>query len=284
MADILVVGALGVGQAHSLAGLKLGHNVCAYDINPDILKIKHTYLVENKWGHIHDRINLNKDMSCKYGGTFTPVNNKSEIEDKNFDLTIIATPTETHKDVIKNYVNKGLILCEKPYCIDPKDFVNFYYPNVYCGLDWTFLTEDPLSVLNTSNCSIIHPYQPSPDTDPLFDLGVHLLSLFDDLGKPSDWSIHREQSEKLDVVYINNKISGLLIECGYNTDKTKEQTFINGKEVEWIPFDHPDGDLFTRQIDYLIKNNKHKVSHKSVKTIHDILFHLSSLSRHVTRF
>lgn len=109
---IVVVGVGGVGMAHVCAAVRQGYEVLALvDTNADILTQREKCW-ENSWLDHYETVKAQKET--KY---FFDIHCLHEFNFTKEDLIILATPPNTHIDLVKQCLDntKARILVEKPY-------------------------------------------------------------------------------------------------------------------------------------------------------------------------
>ena len=199
---IMIIGCMGVGAAHALAAAKLNVSKIAlvdrlYDAKTKILFNKKYYneIWTNKWGYIND--------SCKAPTFFNSYccdevwGNRNLL--KEYDIFIIASPTDTHLSYLGmlldtfslDELKNKFILCEKPFGTNNKllkDFSTKYKNklqkcknNITCGFQWRYYAIPKEITAREPVFLFSHGYSHPKDTNAFYDLGIHLLSLFENI-------------------------------------------------------------------------------------------------------
>lgn len=176
MADIFIIGGLGIGKAHAVAAIKAGHKVTyVADVIHKLQQVYDCYnndragRVVNEWGFIKEEAQQEDEIqviSLDAVGTIY-----SHLKPP--DLAIIAAPDLEHS--YWAHTLKGVrIIVEKPALIAEWD----YTPLTYVGYEW----------LNHSKFKppcryafMFHQWPPTHRPNNIItDLGSHLLSLMQD--------------------------------------------------------------------------------------------------------
>src|SRR5437016_13720105 len=62
------------------------------------------------------------DVLGKYTGLRTYTNAKKMFEKETLDAVVVATPSRTHGEMVREALTRGLhTFCEKPFCLDTAD-------------------------------------------------------------------------------------------------------------------------------------------------------------------
>jgi hypothetical protein len=280
---ICIIGIAGVGKAHALAaakfldGQKSGTGIITLVDYQDKLNNNLGPLQEvwtNSWGPISDSYCICDTREDQ----FITVNrvaleNMTDINSIGADLYIISTPNEYH-EIYLHSIKSGKILCEKPLVAHNQIPEWGVLDTVHLGIEWLF-HPDVEKVRRVKSISFVHGFPPDAafwdTTHEVFDLGSHVISIYQYLSG-------------IDMVYFKSiSRSGRVVTCitddgtelqfGYKKGVTTDSIIINGDLVlEWIPFES--GDLFYKQIEYIMSNKPSLLNTSQIYIGHSTLQHI----------
>lgn len=250
MANIGIIGGLGIGKAHAIAAMKLGHTVkWVFDLPDKKYKVKKAYnkdgkgFVCNEWGFIKEEAQQDTEIKSL---------KKLHVED--VDLVIVATPDLTHEHVVRELVNlfpKCRILVEKPSLL-PEVY------NEWSSLDVNYSWLNHSKMITPKKYVIMfHQWPPTHRLNNIVtDLGSHLLSVLFNTKLPDSKNKPKlVMSRKNAVIIEYNGVYGIGLYMAQASikkhkimDKTLKQwndegcdTIIDGNPLLWE-------DLFGKQI------------------------------------
>lgn len=174
MARIGIVGGLGVGKAHAIAALNLGHTLSfVVDVDPKASEVYSRSVLVNQWGSFYEEAVLERQVPVYKTLTGAMMSTWNAP-----DLIIIATPDSTHDLLVRQAVQcfpESRVLCEKPYKSDVID------DRVLVSAEWIYHSKlagvhDPITAL-----AMYHNNMPTDGSQwnhvIKYDLGFHLMSI-----------------------------------------------------------------------------------------------------------
>lgn len=288
---ICIIGIGGVGKAHALSAAKyLDENhtnncvITLVDFQEQLEKhLCHATWV-NSWGPIKDYYNVENE----YGDEYININRffldglemeyiGDQLRKANADLYIIATPNKFHQSYVKELTSDGKkrkIICEKP-AVGVDELIDIEsFHDVHLGIEWLY--HPKLEKIRDVKCiNFVHGYPPEEAFwDPkheVYDLGSHVIAIYQYLkGKTNlEFTIMPYKGRVRRIVTED----GVSLSFGYEKGVLTDTIMFNDESgLDWIPFE--DGDLFYKQIKYVIEGGAPLLNEQQIFWADEALEHI----------
>lgn len=281
MARIAIIGGLGVGKAHAIAALNLGHTLSfVVDIDPDAIDVYREGLLINEWGDFYEEATLPKAVPVYKTLTGAMMSTWNAP-----DLIIIASPDATHDLMVRQAIQcfpESRILCEKPY------HSTTIHDRVFVSAEWIYHSAlvnvfDPITGL-----AMYHNNMPTDgsrwDHVLKYDLGFHLMSILgwqrgfdvaanvvDMVSAPTHWSANVQVLGFDDVIEIaaayNPDAQGIDRLVGEPLRQDAEIIICHGDTTTYLDWEAP---LFERQIASVLRGVHPVTSKVAVRIDHNL--------------